>query len=369
MNSITNKDNLVLIVDDNYKNIQLLGNVLRGENLDIAVATNGIHALQIVREVVPDLILLDIMMPEMDGYQVCKTLKDDPLTAEIPVIFLTAKTEAEDIIKGLSLGAVDYVAKPFNAQELLIRVKTHLALQNSKEELKKSNAEKDKFFSIIAHDLKNPFITMLGFSSMLVTDYYDFTDDERINYLREMEGVAKKSYELLENLLQWSRSQTGRLEFHPIEFDLTDVVKDTLELLDPQAKSKEIILSDLLTDKNIIYADIEMIRTVVRNICSNAIKFTNRKGNIIISAISNNKSVKLKIKDNGIGMDNKTLNGLFSLSTHNSRKGTMNESGTGLGLILCKEFIERNNGLIEVSSMLNEGTEFTISLPVPLQKI
>jgi len=363
----TNNDSLVLIVDDNYKNIQLLGNVLRGENLDIAVATNGIQALQITKEVLPNLILLDIMIPDMDGYQVCQLLKEDPKTAEIPIIFLTAKTEAEDIIKGLTLGAVDYITKPFNNQELLIRVKTHLALQNSKEELKKTNAEKDKFFSIIAHDLKNPFITMLGFSSMLVTDYYDFSDEERITYIKEMEGVAKKSYELLENLLQWSRSQTGRIEFNPMEFDLNDVVKDTLELLGPQAKAKEILLTDLLTDNNFIFSDIEMIRTVIRNICSNAIKFTNKGGNIIISAISNNKSVKLKIKDDGIGMDNKTLNGLFNLSTHNSKKGTMNESGTGLGLILCKEFVEKNKGTIEVSSVLNEGTEFTIVLPVPSQ--
>jgi signal transduction histidine kinase len=365
MNNPALKNNLVLIVDDNYKNLQLLGNVLRGENLDIAVAVNGIQALQIAREVSPSLILLDIMMPEMDGYQVCQKLKENPLTSEIPIIFLTAKTEADDIIKGLSLGAVDYITKPFNTQELLIRVKTHLALQNSKEELKKINAEKDKFFSIIAHDLKNPFITMLGFSSMLVTDYFDFNDDERIGYLKEMESVAKKSYELLENLLQWSRSQTGRLEFNPTTINLNEIVNDVVELLTPQAKAKDITITNLLIENNIVFADIEMIKTIIRNICSNGIKFTNRGGNISIYATQNNKNVILSIKDNGIGMDEKTIEGLFSLSSHNSRKGTMNESGTGLGLLLCKEFAEKNKGQLEVFSKVNEGAEFKLTLPKP----
>ncbi len=360
-----NKNNLVLIVDDNYKNLQLLGNVLRSENLEIAVATNGQQAIQIAKEILPDLILLDIMMPGIDGYQVCETLKKEPSTNEIPIIFLTAKTESEDIIKGLSLGAVDYITKPFNTQELLIRVKTHLRLQNTTNELKIRNAEKDKFFSIIAHDLKNPFITMLGFSSMLVTDYYDFSDEERISFIKEMEGVAKKSYELLDNLLQWSRSQTGRLEYNPLAFNLFDIVKNTVELLEPQAKAKDIIITNLVPEFVPIYSDMEMIRTVIRNICSNAIKFTKNHGTIFLSTKEDDNFVKLSIKDNGVGMDDNTLKGLFNITIHNSKKGTNNESGTGLGLILCKEFVEKNNGKINVHSKPDEGTEFIVSLPKP----
>lgn len=361
------KNNLVLIVDDNYKNLQLLGNVLRNEDLEIAVATNGMQAIQIAKEVQPNLILLDIMMPGVDGYQVCETLKKESSTQEIPIIFLTAKTDSDDIIKGLSLGAVDYITKPFNTQELLIRVKTHLRLQNITNELKIRNIEKDKFFSIIAHDLKNPFITMLGFSSMLVTDYYDFNDEERISYLMEMESVAKKSYELLDNLLQWSRSQTGRLEYNPIPFNLFDIVKNTVELLEPQAKAKDIIISNLVAEFVPVYADMEMIRTTIRNIISNAIKFTKNNGNIFISVKNSDDLVKLSIKDNGIGMNQETLEGLFNITTHNSRRGTNNETGTGLGLILCKEFVEKNNGKLEVISTPNEGTEFIISLPKPKQ--
>jgi len=355
--------NLILIVDDNYKNLQLLGNVLRQENLEIAVATNGLHAIRIVKEVNPSLILLDVMMPEIDGYEVCKILKSDPETESIPVIFLTAKNDSAEVIQGLSLGAVDYITKPFNTQELFIRVKTHLALRNSNEELKKINATKDKFFSIIAHDLKNPFITMLGFSSMLVTDYYDFTDEERISYLSEMEGVAKKSHQLLENLLQWSRSQTGRLEYIPKVIDLNDVISEIFDLVKVQAKTKDIQLIKNCKKDSFVFADDDMLTTVVRNLIANAIKFTRKGGAITVESNKENDFYTVNIADTGVGMDEKILKSLFKIEVQQSQKGTNNEQGTGLGLILCREFAERNGGKIWATSQPDKGSVFSFTVP------
>ncbi len=355
--------NLILIVDDNYKNLQLLGNVLRQENYEIAVSTTGLQALKTVKEVKPDMILLDVMMPEMNGYEVCKILKNDELTADIPIIFLTAKTASEEVVMGLNLGAVDYITKPFNNAELLVRVKAHLELKNSKEELKRINATKDKFFSIIAHDLKNPFITMLGFSSMLITDYYEFTDEERLDYLNEMEKVAKKSHQLLENLLQWSRSQTGRMEFIPKEKDITLIVFETLTLLESQAKAKNITLVNNTIYDMTAFFDEDMITTVFRNLCSNAIKFTYEGGNIQVDYVDEGEFYQIIISDNGVGMDEKTINALFKIDVQQTRTGTNNEQGTGLGLILCKEFVERNGGKIWVTSNLGTGSSFHFTIP------
>lgn len=356
--------NLILVVDDNFKNLQLIGNVLRQEDYEIAIATTGIQAIKTTKEIKPDLVLLDIMMPEMDGYEVCRQLKLDEETVEIPVIFLTAKTNSEEIIKGLELGAVDYITKPFNNKELLLRVKTHLELKNSKEELRKINATKDKFFSIIAHDLKNPFITMLGFSSMLVTDYYEFSDEEKIEYLNEMEKVAKKSHQLLENLLQWSRSQTGRLEFIPKKFDFSVVVAETTTLLESQAKTKKINLINNCNESIEVFADEDMVNTIIRNLCSNAIKFTREQGEISINCKKNEDKLEISVVDSGIGMDEKTLKNLFKIEFQQTKTGTANEQGTGLGLILCKEFTEKNNGEIWVESKLGVGSTFTFSIPL-----
>src|SRR4030043_1705809 len=170
------KKPMILIVDDVPKNLQLLGTLLREIDCDITVAMNGQQALETVPKVSPDLILLDVVMPEMNGFEVCKKLKSLPKTKDIPVIFLTAKTETKDIVKGFELGAVDYITKPFIGSGLIARVNTHLSLRHTQEELRQANATKDKFFSLIAHDLRTPFAILIGFSEYLVGDFNNLDD-------------------------------------------------------------------------------------------------------------------------------------------------------------------------------------------------
>ncbi|MDR3628606.1 MAG: PAS domain S-box protein [Ignavibacteriaceae bacterium] len=232
------------------------------------------------------------------------------------------------------------------------------------EELKQLNATKDKFFSIIAHDLKNPFITILGFTDLLSSDYFELSDDERLDFINEMKKTAEISFNLLQNLLQWSRSQTGRIEFNPKELELLKIVDENLQLLNVTAERKQIQLyNEVISDLRVI-ADEEMLNTVFRNLITNAIKFSSKGGNITVSASVKENQAEICVSDTGIGMEQKTISNLFKLEVTQSTTGTENETGTGLGLILCKEFIERNNGKIRVESEVGKGSKFIFTLPV-----
>ncbi|MBU2491180.1 MAG: PAS domain S-box protein [Bacteroidetes bacterium] len=236
-------------------------------------------------------------------------------------------------------------------------------LEKYSEELKQLNITKDKFFSIIAHDLKNPFITLLGFSDMLVHDYDELTDEEVLTYITDIRNSAKLSHELLENLLDWSRSQTGKIEYEPHQFDIHELVKRNVLLLYPMAKTKKVELICEVIPGTGVYADYEMINTVLRNLISNAVKFTNKEGRIRVYSENIDGYLKLNVEDNGVGMDEKTLNKLFMLGEQHTTKGTAKESGTGLGLILCKEFVEKNHGQISADSIIGKGTTFWFTVP------
>jgi len=355
---------MVLIVDDVPKNLQVLGSHLKQENMEIAVATNGKQALNITEKIIPDLILLDVMMPELDGFETCKQLKANPETSDIPVIFLTARSETEDVINGLKLGAVDYVTKPFHGAELITRVKTHLDLKFAREELKKANATKDQFFSIIAHDLRAPFSTLIGFSEFLVEDYANMDDSKKQDIMNDILLISRQSYQLFENLLAWARSQTGSLKFHPEKVALYKLIEENVSFMQNNAKEKEIKLSFRIPENFWVLIDRNMISTVVRNLISNALKFTPRHGHIDISAELANQKCQLTIADNGVGIPKGIQEKLFSVGESISTPGTEKEEGSGLGLILCHEFIKKNHGDIWVQSKPGKGSRFSFSLPL-----
>ncbi len=248
--------------------------------------------------------------------------------------------------------------------QVIERKKNSEEIKKIAEELKQLNSTKDKFFSIIAHDLRNPFITILGFTELLLSDYNELTDEEKIFYLDEMKKSAEISHNLLQNLLQWSRSQTGKIEFNPAELDFSKVINENLQLLSPSAARKGIeIISNVPSQLNII-ADEDMLNTVLRNLITNAIKFTNKGGCITIHAEAAGTFAQISVADTGIGMNEPTIANLFRLDVSHSTPGTEEEAGTGLGLILCKEFIERNGGTISVQSQLGKGSKFIFSIPI-----
>ena len=355
---------IILIVDDVPKNIQVLGTLLNKIDCELAVAMNGQQALDTVKKIMPDLILLDIMMPVMDGLEVCERLKKDENTKEIPIIFLTAKIETDDIIKGFEMGAVDYVTKPFIGRELVARVKTHLDYKQIKDNLKEEVASKNKFFSIISHDLRSSFGIVSSFVKIIQENKESLSDEEILEILNDIGNTTKTTLELLENLLNWARSQTGTLNKKPEILNLNYLIN---ELVNSNKKAAEKKSIQIVYEKNDnlfpVLADKNMTLLVIRNLISNALKFTPQNGEIKISAQNEEEQVRIVVSDTGVGIPSNTVEKLFSIHHKVSTYGTEKEAGNGLGLILCKEFILQHNGEIGIESEVEKGTCVWFTLP------
>jgi two-component system, sensor histidine kinase and response regulator len=236
-------------------------------------------------------------------------------------------------------------------------------LEKQRKELEALNTTKDKFFAIIAHDLKNPFSTVLGISELLAREFESFDPESLKEFITQIYKYSNNTYNLLENLLQWSMVQTGRMPMSPSLVNLASVIEENVELLLGNAKQKKITIESLASNGYLAFADVNMLTTVVRNLLSNAIKFTSNGGNIKVNIGEEGLSWKVSVTDNGIGISEKDLKNLFLLDSNPTSIGTSQEKGTGLGLILCKEFVERNHGKIGVNSLIGTGTTFWFTVP------
>ncbi len=254
------------------------------------------------------------------------------------------------------------IGASFFANNITQRTVAQKALKESEKQLKELNRTKDKFFSIIAHDLRNPFNSILGLSDLLVNNIAQKDNIEEIakNILKS----SQQAMDLISNLLEWSSSQSGKIDFKPDSIDISDVVNEALISVEANYKQKSIVIHNNITSPTIFIADRYMIGSIFRNLISNAIKFTNEGGIIELSSASNTTQITFSIKDNGIGIEENNINKLFRIDQNFSTQGTNKEQGTGLGLALCKEFIERHNGQIWVNSEKNKGSEFSFSLPI-----
>ncbi|MDP4175166.1 MAG: PAS domain-containing sensor histidine kinase [Bacteroidota bacterium] len=236
-------------------------------------------------------------------------------------------------------------------------------LFKSEEELKTSNAAKDKFFSIIAHDLRSPFTSLIGLSGIIVSDCDTMSNEEIKSFVINIHKSAMNVFNLLENLLQWSRIQTGRMEYVPAKFDIYDIVEQAISVLLGNAVKKGIDIISEVPLNSLVIADCNMVSSVIQNLISNSIKFTNRGGTVKISVNELVKYFEISVSDNGVGIPQKDIDKLFRIDVHHTTAGTGNEKGTGLGLILCKELIEKNGGKIWAESTPGEGTTFRFTLP------
>jgi len=239
-------------------------------------------------------------------------------------------------------------------------------IQKMNEELKESNFTKDKFFSIIAHDLKSPFQGLIGYSKILLEEYETLSKDERAESIKSIYELSKNTFELLDNLLVWSRIQTGKMTFDPDVFNLYQELSPTINLLIHTARKKNINIDYLVDKKTIVVADKNMLSTVIRNLISNAIKYTNPEGRIIVSSERMDKYLELSVADNGVGINDKVLNNLFKIDENVSTNGTADEEGTGLGLILCKEMIQMHKGKIWAESKVGKGSKFSFRIPIKI---
>jgi two-component system, sensor histidine kinase and response regulator len=354
----------ILIVDDIPANLKVLGDILKEEGYKVRPVPNGMLALQVAEKEKPDLILLDIMMPEMDGYEVCRRLKANQELCEIPIIFISALNETNDVVKALKYGGVDYITKPFKSEEVTARVSTHVKLRRQSIELQKLNITKDKFFSIIAHDLRGPMGGFMGLTDVLSEKLRLMSMDDIQKYLESMRKTSTNLFRLLENLLNWARLQQGAIPFNPESIHLLPIISESVEMIKESAISKGIDIEYSISDQIKVYADSNVLQTVLRNHISNAIKFTPKGGKVNISAKNlDDKGIEISIRDSGIGMSQKMMESLFHLDAKNGRPGTDGEPSTGLGLLLCKEFIEKHGGQIRVESEVKKGSVFIFTIP------
>jgi signal transduction histidine kinase/ligand-binding sensor domain-containing protein len=239
-----------------------------------------------------------------------------------------------------------------------------LLLNNTNQQLILLNSTKDRFFSIIAHDLRNPFHVIRGFAEVLLNDFEKLPPEKTRRFIQLILTSSTSASNLLENLLQWSRSQTGRMSFEPVNLNLSTIVEETINLLEGDAQRKNIKLQSLIDQNMMAFADQQMLKTICRNLVSNAIKFTPENSTITIKSVITDAQVEITVADTGVGISPEDIPKLFRIDTNITTKGTSNETGTGLGLILCKEFIEKHKGEIWVESEINKGSEFKFTLPL-----
>jgi PAS domain S-box-containing protein len=237
-------------------------------------------------------------------------------------------------------------------------------LTRTAEQLENLNRSKDKFFSIIAHDLKNPMWTVLGYADMIYEQNQNLSEDEKSELIGQMIVSIKNTYQLLDNLLNWSRAEDGRMEFNPVRLDLTEVINKNVDLLKSLLENKSIELIKDIENSISVYADENMLNAILRNLLTNGIKFSKINGKLKISARKDEKEVQIRIKDDGVGIAQDKIDQILNTSSYLSTEGTSKEKGTGLGLELCKDFIKRHNGELKIESSENYGSEFIVILPV-----
>ncbi|HCE57553.1 MAG TPA: hybrid sensor histidine kinase/response regulator [Prolixibacteraceae bacterium] len=360
----------VLIVDDNSNNVKIIAITLRELNYKLVIATSGQSAIDMVDKTRPDLVLLDIMMPGMDGYETCEIIKSKKENENLPIIFLTALNDKSNIIRGFEVGGVDYITKPFNKEELISRVKTHLELKFTQDELQKTsdylynlNSLKDKMFSVIGHDLRSPLGSVKMTLEYLSETVTETTGEELKITVDLLLKTTDEVFSLLENLLGWAKSQSGNIALNKEPIDLVDLVYKIYLLNKGNMKYKNISFNMEIEPGSVIFADLNTITSVFRNLLSNAIKFTPEGGVITIKSKHIANLVEIEFRDTGVGIPEENIPKLFDSNQHLTTYGTNRESGSGLGLNLCNDFALKNDGSLRVASVVGQGTSFFLTLP------
>ena len=361
----------ILIVDDVMSNVLLLKVLLTNEKFAIATASNGRQALEQVDKENPDLVLLDVMMPDMSGFEVAQHLKANPKTADIPIIFLTALNSTTDIVKGFQVGANDFISKPFNKEELIIRVTHQISLVaakriilNKTEELQRTIAGRDKLYSVIAHDLRSPMASMkMLLNTIMMSVEKDKIDPDIFDMLEMSNKTSEEVFSLLDNLLKWTKSQLGKLTVIPQKLDISGLADGVVEVMISVAEVKHIKLIRTDHESFFVYVDIEMIKSILRNLISNAVKFSNPDSEIKVGIKAEDGKVIVSVTDSGKGIKKEDQHKLLKDSTHFTTYGTNSEEGSGLGLLLCRDFARKNGGELWFESEENLGSVFSFSLP------
>lgn len=367
----------ILIVDDILANIEVLHETLEQEGYVISVATHGKMALDVAPHLKPDLILLDIMMPGMSGYETCQKLKANEHTRDFPVIFISAKGETEDIVEGFRVGGVDYIAKPFRREEVCSRVRTHAQLNYFKKKQKNRIQElefqnnrlaklddiKNRFLGTAMHDLRNPLSSISGLSELFLRGDESYTADEKKNLVKLINKTSKDLLRMVHDLLDISVFESGELSLKPSSGNLSDVLLAQVQVNQVYSSQKNInIVSSLKKVPDSIF-DPNRIGQVMDNLINNAIKFSQPGTSVEIGLSSSEQNLEFYVKDEGPGIPEKDQSQLFTEFPKIGVYPTGGEKSTGLGLSIVKKIVEAHFGSIQVESEEGRGTVFYVQLP------
>lgn len=350
----------ILIVDDEPANIFLLELMLE-DKYELIKADNGKEAVRLVETDLPDLILLDIMMPVMDGLEVCKILSDNKKTRDIPIILVSAKIQDEDVEKGLDLGAVDYIKKPVSETELKARVRTALRIKHREDELKRLNKLKNDFLHIVSHDLLSPFTSILNSSGLLLNrDFSNPLNDIQKELIDIINRAAQKQLKYVKDILTLALQESDTFVLTIEECCMKELIDEIIKLHKFTADGKEISLINHVPENFLLSFDVNKISQVITNLISNSIKFTPRGGRIEVSAKEEDCNFIVSIKDSGLGMAEHKIKELLGDGKVYSTEGTEEEIGTGLGIKICRKILDAHKATFQIESEENQGSTFTI---------
>lgn len=368
---IHNNHYTLLVVTSSFEEPGEILETLREAAFQVTTARDFDEIVHAAKLKQPDLLILNVKpSEEQEEYAIIRRMKRHKDTRGISMLFIAAITEQTYIPDCLFYDNVDFISKPFRPKELVIRIQHQLSLMEAKkticlqnQKLQKTMESRDKLYSVIAHDLRAPIGTIKMIAASLENERNQMTDPHILKSFDMIHETTEEAYNLLENLLRWSRNQNGKTRIYPTTFDLSKAIYHVLALFTAIADSKGISVNNHSKANVTVYADEDMIRTVLRNLLSNAIKFSFPGGQIDVGLSEMPDMVMVSVKDNGQGIKKELQSKLLKGNEYISTYGTHNEKGSGLGLILCRDFVKMNKGKLWFSSQENKGTTFYFTVP------
>lgn len=376
----------ILIIEDTPATLSVLFNVLDSAGFEVLVALNGEKALEIAREGRPDLILLDVMLTGIDGFETCRRLKALDATAETPIIFMTALTKTGDKVKGFELGAVDYITKPFEPDEVLMRIKTHLTIQQLQHDLQENNAAlsaalererelhqlKSRFISIASHEFRTPLSTILLSRDLLhrYCQQIGAADQPGLagEIAEELDSITQSVRQMtatLDEVLMITKAEAGRVAFAPMPVNVTALCRELVGKWNALSTAEHHLRFSAAEDPLDACVDPKLLDTILSNLLSNAVKYSPEGGEVECRLGRQDGMLRIEVQDQGIGIAPEDQRHLFEAFQRGTN--TRNIQGTGLGLSIVKQFVELHGGRVSVRSQLHQGTTFTILLPKSME--
>ncbi len=362
----------ILVIDDDRLNLRIIGGILRGEGYELAEGNTGERALELYEQFKPDLVLLDVMMPGIDGFETCRRLKKIHGSRCAPVIFITAKNESDDVVEGLGAGGADYLPKPFKAKEVLARIRSHLQnralVEQQKllvEQLSQANAAKNKFLGMAAHDLRNPLASIRGLTEFLRDGAVGPLNAEQQDLIETIHGASQSMLVLVNELLDVATIEAGELKMHLEAADLAALIGKSAGLMNMEAAKKKTVVNFVPATVPKLMLDSAKMRQVIDNLLSNAIKYSPPGATITVTLTADaaRGTCTFAVQDQGPGIPEGERDRLFKDFSRLSVRPTGGEKSTGLGLAICRKIVEAHRGTITAENLPTGGCEFRVVLP------